>query len=87
VFESVLTLSGVFKFVLPQNEVWKIVTPMFSKVKSILLNLGIKSIKKLMINLLNSGGKLCWAIRSFSESLQHVLKIYSWSLSENQAFV
>ena len=90
VFESVLAPSGVFEFVLPQNEVCKIVTPIFNKVKRIsklLLNLGVKGFNKLIINLLNSGEKLCWAIRSFLESLQQVLKIYSWSLSENQASI
>jgi hypothetical protein len=90
VFESVLAPSGVFEFVLPQNEVCKIVIPIFNKVKRIsklLLNLGVKGFNKLIINLLNSGEKLCWAIRSFLESLQQVLKIYSWSLSENQASI
>jgi hypothetical protein len=31
--------------------------------------------------------KLGWVIRISMESLQHVLKMYAWSLSENQAFI
>ena len=90
VFEIVLPQNEVFEFVLPQNEVCRIVTPISNKVKrmsKLLLNLGVKGFNKLIINLLNSGEKLCWAIRSFLESLQQVLKIYSWSLSENQTSI
>jgi hypothetical protein len=34
-----------------------------------------------------SGENLAWTIRILLESLQHVLKMYTWSLSENQASV
>ena len=52
-----------------------------------MLNLGVKSFDLATSILIHGGEKLGWAIRIFLESLQHVLKMYTWSLSENQASV
>ena len=51
------------------------------------LKLGVKNIKHLTSTLAYGGGKLGGAIRIMLECLQHVLKLYTWSLSENQASV
>ena len=84
-----LTLAEVFNFFLPPNGVLKIVTPndqLFNNVKTtvkIMLNLGIKSPKHLISILIYGGEKLSWTIRILLECFQHVLKMYTWSLSEN----
>jgi len=36
---------------------------------------------------IHSGEKLAWTIRILLECLQHILKMYAWSLSENQASI
>ena len=81
--EVVLTLSGVFDDVLVNCQ-------LFNGVKNTvgsLLNLGDKSFKILTSTLIHGGKKLVWTIRILLESLQHVLKMYTWSLSENQASI
>ena len=84
-----LTSSGVFNSFLPLNGVLKIVTPndqLFNNVKTtvkIMLNLGVKSPKHLISILIYGGEKLSWTIRILLECFQHVLKMYTWSLSEN----
>src|SRR6202167_5624197 len=103
VFRIVLPQNGVFKSstILPQNEVFKIALPqngvfiivncpLFSKVKTVmhyLLNVAVKSFENLPSTLIHAGEKLGWGIRILLECLQHVLKMYTWSLSENQASV
>jgi hypothetical protein len=88
-----LTLSGVFKFVPLLNEVFEIVAPkcqLFNSVKTIakfVLNLGVKNFDHLISILIHGGEKLGWAFRILLECLQHVLKMYTWSLSENQASI
>ena len=93
----------VYSIALPQNEVFETVLPqlggfeiapvncqLFNKMKNIIsyvLNLGVKNIKHLTSALTHGGGKLGWAIRILLECLQHVLKMYTWSLSENQASI
>src|ERR1700677_1687002 len=93
----------VYKIALPQNEVFETVLPklggfeiapvncqLFNKVKNIIsyvLNLGVKGIKNLTSALTDGGGKLGRAIRILLECLQHVSKMYTWSLSENQASI
>jgi hypothetical protein len=52
-----------------------------------LLNIGVKIMKFLTSAVKHSRGKLAWTIRILLESLQHVLKMHTWSLSENQASV
>jgi hypothetical protein len=79
--------------VLSQNEVFKIVTvdcQLFNAIKTImnsLVNLKVNICKNLTSNLVYGGGKFCWAVRNFLKCLQHALKMYTWSLSENQASV
>jgi len=94
-----LTLSGVFKTVPSQNEVLKFVLPHIEMNRTVLLQNGVfkfvaincqlsnivKTIIKFVLNL--DGEKLAWMIRFFLESLQHNLKMYTWSVSENQSSV
>src|SRR6202451_1375586 len=93
VFRIVLPQNGVFRSstILPQNGVFIIVNcPLFSKVKTVmhyLLNVAVKSFENLPSTLIHAGEKLGWGIRILLECLQHVLKMYTWSLSENQASV
>jgi hypothetical protein len=90
----------VYRISLPQNEVFETVLPQLgiatvnyqlsNRVKHIIiyvLNLGVKGIKHLTSNLTHGAGKFCWAIRILLECLQHVLKMYTWCLSENQASI
>src|ERR1700723_3278015 len=103
VFRIVLPQNGVFRSrtILPQNEVFKIALPqngvtiivnypLSSKVKTVmdyLLNVAVKSFEILPSTLIHAGEKLGWSIRILLECLQHVLKMYTWSLSENQASI
>ena len=52
-----------------------------------MLNLRVKSFNLLTSTLIHGGEKLGFTIRILLESLQHVLKMYTWSLSENQASI
>src|ERR1700734_3867368 len=93
VYRSVLPQTEVYKTVLPQNGVFKIVAvncQLSNRVKTTInfvFNLGDKSFKILTSTLTHGGEKLVWTIRILLESLQHVLKMYTWSLSENLASV
>jgi hypothetical protein len=101
VFETVLPQKEVFKIVIPQNEVDRSVLPqngvliiancqLSNKVKTImdyLLNVAVKSSEFLPSILIHAGENLVWSIRILLECLQHVLKMYTWSLSENQASI
>ena len=81
-FETVLPQLGGFE-IAPVN------CQMFNIVKNIIsyvLNLDVKG-KHLTSALTHGAGKLGWAIRILLECLQHVLKMYTWSLSENQASI
>ena len=94
-----LTLNGVFKTVPPQNEVLKFVLPHTEVNRTVLPQNGVfkfvaincqlsnivKTIIKSVLNLV--GEKLAWMIRFFLESLQHNLKMYTWSWSENRSSV
>jgi hypothetical protein len=81
--------------VLLQTEVLKSVTIncqliLFNKVNAImrtLLNVRAKSFNFLTSTLMHGGDKIGWAIRNLFECLQHALKMYVWSLSENQASI
>src|SRR6202050_5815504 len=67
-----------------------VLCPLSNNVKTnldVLLNLGDKSFKFLTSTVLHYGEKSVWAIRILLECLQHVLKMYTWSLSENQASI
>src|SRR5882762_5089620 len=93
VYRIILPQNEVFRSVLPQNGVFKIVAvncQLSNRMKPIInfvLNLGVKSFKILTSTLMHGGEKLAWTIRILLESLQHVLKMYTWSLSENLASV
>ena len=56
-------------------------------IKKILLNFRVKNFNILTSALIHGGEKLCWTMRILLESFQHVLKMYTWSLSENQASI
>ena len=98
-FEFDLLQNEVFKFHLSQTEVNITVLPQnglynneffnyqfFDKVKNIvnsLLNIGDKS-KEFFTSVMIHGAKnLAWVMQILLESFQHVLKMYTWSLSEN----
>src|SRR6202050_5713268 len=93
ILAPVLPQNEVYKFVLPQNEVFESVTvscQLSNRVKTIMisaLNLGVKGFNHMTSTLIHGGEKLGWAIRILLECLQHVLKMYTWFLSENQASV
>jgi hypothetical protein len=52
-----------------------------------LLNIGDKSTKILTSAVTHGGEKFAWTIRVLLECLWHILKMYAWSLSENQASI
>ena len=52
-----------------------------------LLKVTVKSSEILLSTLILDGEKLGWSIRTFLECFQHVLKMYTWSLSENHASI
>jgi hypothetical protein len=103
VFEIVIPQNEVLKFVLPQtevnrtvllqNEVFKIVavnSQLFNSVKIIIkfvLNFSAEKFKILTSTLIHGTEKLAWSTRILLESLQHILKMYTWSLSESQASI
>ena len=94
--KTVLPQNGVFRTILPQNEVLKIVLPQSEVLKSVvinsqlimkvnaimetLLNVKAKNFKFLNSTLMYGGEKLGWGIRNLLESLQHAIKMYTWSL-------
>jgi ATP sulfurylase len=89
--------NEVFRIAKPQNEVYRIVLPqngaliivncqLSNQVKTIvdyLLKVAVKSSEILLSTLILAGEKLGWSIRIFLECLEHVLKMYTWSLSKN----
>jgi hypothetical protein len=93
VFEIVLPQNEVNISVLPQGGIFKVVIvnwQLSNKVKAVIdfvFNLGVKSVKILTSTLKNGREKLGGTIRILLESLQHVLKMYTWSMSENQASI
>ena len=52
-----------------------------------LLNVRVKSFEILTSTMMHGGEKLGWGIRNLFECLQHAAKMYTWSLSENQASI
>jgi hypothetical protein len=93
VFGVVLSPIEVNITVLPQNWVFNNVISncqLSNKVENTvnsLLNIGDESVMFLSSAVIHSGEKLAWTIRILLECLQHVLKMYAWSLSENQASI
>src|SRR5882762_8086923 len=100
VYRTVLLQIEAFEIVLSQNEV-NISVPLqggifgvvigswqlSNKVEAVIDFVRVKSIKNLTSTLVNGVEKMGWTIRILLEFLQHVLKMYAWSLSENQTSV
>src|ERR1700727_3933414 len=55
--------------------------------KNSVLDFGVKSFKFFISTLMYDAEKFAWSIRILLESLQHVLQMCTWSLSENQVSV
>src|SRR5882762_3533501 len=103
VYRITLPQNEVFKIALPQNEVYKTVLPKNGVFKIIAVNcqffdrvaaminfvqsLRLKGFKILTSTLIHGGENVGWTIRVLLESLQHVLKMYTWASSENQASI
>ena len=73
--------------VLSQNQFMNVNCQLVDKMKNSVLNFGVKSFKFLISTLMYDAEKFAWSIRILLESLQHVLQMYTWSLSENQVSV
>jgi len=99
VFKIVQPQNGVYSSVLPQNEVIPVqihfinseflikkMQNIISKLNSILTQ-SVKHFKNIPLFLAHGGKTIIWAIRLIPECLQHVLKMYIWSLAENQRSV
>ena len=92
-FGVVLSQTEMNITVLPQNWVFDNVISncqLSNTVKNTvnsLLNIGDKSTKFLTSAVIHAGEKLAWTIGILLECLQHVLKMYVWSLSENWASI
>jgi hypothetical protein len=103
VYRSSLPLNEVLKIVQPQNGVYRAVQPLNEVLKSVTANCQLSCNLKIIMDfvldvqvktfrfctciLLHGTEKLGFFIKISMESLQHVLKMYAWSLSENQASV
>jgi hypothetical protein len=93
VFKIALPQNEVYKTVLPQNGVFKIITvncQFFDRVAAMIdfvQSLRLKDFKFLTSTLIHGGENVGWTIRVLLESLQHVLKMYTWASSENQASI
>ena len=101
VFKSILPQNGVFEVVLSQTEVNKIVSPqnennvivncqLSNTVKNTvnsMLNIADKCMEFFTSAVICGAEKLAWMIQILLECLQHILKMYAWSLSENQASI
>ena len=86
-------MAELSQTVLPQTEVFKIdaanclLSDSVKMIMKFLLDLKVKSFNNLSSALIHGGENLVWTVRILLESLQHVLKMYTWSLSENQASI
>ena len=93
VFKFVLPQNGVFEIILSQNEMFNNVTvncQLSNRVKNtvnFLLNDADKTMEIFILTVIHGAEKLAWTIRFLLECLQHILKMYTWSLSENQASI
>jgi len=86
----VLPQNEVYKFfVLPWNWVFNVVLvscQLANKVK-VIINFVLNLEVNLTLTLIHGGEKLGWTIRLLLESLQHILKMYTWSMFENQSSI
>ena len=63
---------------------------LFNRVKNTVnspLNVAEKSMEIFISAVIHGVEKLAWTIQILLECLQHILKMYTWSLSENQASI
>jgi hypothetical protein len=81
--KTVLLQTGVFKIDVANHQL----SDSVKSIISFVLILEVKSSNNLTSTLIHGGEKLGWTVRVFLESLQHVPKMYTWSLSENQASI
>jgi hypothetical protein len=99
VLKTILPSNEVLKIVLPQNEVipvqikcfesenlFKRAQNIISKLKLVMTQ-SVKSFRKLMSPVVHGGNAFLWAIRIAPECFQNVLKMYGWSLAENQVSI
>ena len=99
VFKIVQPQNEVYSNVLPQNEVIPVqiyfinseflikkMQNIISMLNSILTQ-SVKHFKNFPLFLAHGGKTIIWAIRLIPECLQHVLKMYIWSLAENKRSV
>ena len=99
ILAPVLPQNEVLKIVLPQNEVIPVQIKcfrsyiLFKRAQNILFKLNlviaqtVKSFRKLMLTVVHGGKAFLCAIRIAPECFQNVLKMYSWSLAENQVSI
>ena len=99
ILAPVLPQNEVLKIVLPQNEVIPVQIKCFGsdiwfkRAQNIIFKLNlviaptVKSFRKLMLTVVHGGKAFLWAIRIAPECFQNVLKMYSWSLAENQVSI
>jgi hypothetical protein len=81
--KTILPQTGVFNF--DAAICW--LSDSVKKIITFVLNVGVKCSNNLSSALIHGGEKLGWTMRILLESLQHVLKMYTWCLSENNASV
>ena len=89
-FEVVLSQIEINKKVLHQSNIVTAKCQLFNSMKNavnFMLNIVVEIMKLLTSAVTHGGEKLAWTIRVLLECLQHILKMYAWSLSENQASV
>ena len=89
-FEIVLSQIEINKKVLHQSNIVTVQCQLFNSIKNavnFMLNIVVEIMKLLTSAVTHGGEKLSWTIRILLECLQHILKVYAWSLSENQASV
>src|ERR1700683_808820 len=99
VSKTILPPNEVLKIVLPQNEVISAQIKcfeseiLFKRAQNIIskLNLvmtqSVKSFRKLMLTMVHGGNAFLQAIRIAPECFWNVLKMYGWSLAENQVSI
>jgi hypothetical protein len=91
VFDSaVLSQIEINKKVLHQSNIVTVNCQLFNSMKNavnFMLNIVDEIINILTLAGTHGGERLAWAFRILLKCLQHILKVYAWSLSENQASV
>ena len=90
VFEVVLSQIEINKKVLHQSNIVTAKCQLFNSMKNavnFMLNIVVEIMKLLTSTVTHGGEKLPWTIKILLECLQHILKMYVWSLSEHQASV